>query len=95
MNSSYQYRIPASSGLLAHFPGRRQLLRDGLDDETEAGLVLEARVRSGDYMLTLATELDRIAQGLAAARAPEAADLERLAAELLLVNRRYDLIKRQ
>jgi hypothetical protein len=91
MSSNLAYAMPSTPIVLSHFPGRRFFVRD-IDEDVE--MLLEARIRSGDYVLTLATELDKLAQSLAAGNAPEAVDLERLVSELLVINKKYTLEKK-
>lgn len=88
------YQINPSAGLLRHFPGLLGLVRDGGEADNDAELLLEARVRSGDYIVTLATELEKLADGLAGVHAPEAAELERLTHELMGLNKHYRLVKK-
>ena len=97
------YNLQISDGLVSHFPGVSRLLRDRADGDaasehegaSEADeLLMMARIRSGDYVATLATELDKLAQGLAVAHAPEAPQVERIVHELLYLDRRYRLVPR-
>lgn len=85
------YRLDVSMGLWLH-GGIPRLLRDGLEDD--AAMALQARVRSGDYFETLAAELEKAALAISPAQPDEAANLERLARELLAVNRQYRIIKK-
>jgi tRNA U55 pseudouridine synthase TruB len=84
------YLMPMPTGLASHFPAPSPLARDADED-----FRIEVRVRSGDYLHTLATEIERLAQYLAPEQLPEVEDLERLASELLYVNRRYELTRKK
>lgn len=96
-NTTYQLQSSqtwdGALGLLGHFPGRQFIVCDEADDLV-ARMHMQARVRSGDYFLTLATELDKIAQGLATVKAPEAPELERIVTELLSVGQDYTITKK-
>lgn len=83
------YHLTTWQGLLPHYGQRVTLVRDSDDTLDEAEMLLRARVRSGDYFMTLATELEQLADSLAVSKQPEAIELERIAAELLALNRRY------
>lgn len=86
MNNSAQYHQSARIGLFGHFHGQGLLVRDSSKD-----IVIDAKVRSGDYLEAVATELDKLAAYLATDDLPEAIDLERLAGELLYVHAHYNL----
>lgn len=90
MINTTTYQVKAAAGVLSHFPAMNFFVRD--TDETD--LLREARIRSGDYLMTLSTELEQIAQNLAAVKAPEAPELEKIVAELLYIERNYKLAKR-
>ncbi len=80
-----------SSGLAADEP---QPDNDAFGSSADISeLLSRARALSGDYFETLATELDKIAQGLAVAQAPEAPELERMVSELLYIGRNFKLTK--
>ena len=95
---SLGYPAPMIGTILSHFPLVQPLLRDGsqgaADSDDLSELHIRARVSSGDYFATLATELDKLAQGLSAVQAPEAPELERIVSELLYVDRNYHVIKK-
>jgi hypothetical protein len=86
------YRLTTSEALLSHFFGRNSFVRDS--DMPEDGLWLHARVRSGEYFTTVATELDQVIQALASGVGPSATlpELERLVTELIEVSRSYILV---
>ena len=96
---TFTYRAHGFGTVLSHFPTRLTLFRDGTDDAAamaadEDELRAMARVRSGDYFATLATELDKVAQSLSSAAAPEAPDIERVVAELLYLDKHYIIKKK-
>lgn len=91
MNAAYALS-PRIHGWVLSDDAPYWLVRDG--GVPHDNLDIEARVRSGDYMAALATELDRINQSLRAARPNEHEELERLVAELLYVDRTYTLTKK-
>ena len=99
------YQLTNLESVLSHFSDWQPLVRDGVDTRPTApdddfgssddisDLLSRARAQSGDYFMTLATELDKLAQGLATADAPEAPELERLISELLYIDKNYKLTK--
>jgi hypothetical protein len=92
MSNTVQYQFRSQISILNHFGRMPHLLVRDADEE--ADMLREARIRSGDYLMTVATELDQLAQSLAKLKAPEAHELERLVAELLYVERNYTIVKR-
>ncbi len=92
MTYQTHYQLTSSAGtLLSHYDTVQSLVRDS---DEEAEMLMQARVRSGDYFMTLATELDQVAHSLAERGAPEAHELERLVAELLYVNQNFTVCKK-
>lgn len=87
------YALPAAPTVLGHFPARHYFVRDGAYG-AEDELMSRARIRSGDYFMTLATELDKIAQAMAGAQESEAAEVERLVTELLYAHKYYDISRK-
>jgi hypothetical protein len=61
------------------------------DDADMSELMFAARIRSGDYFASVAMELDKIAQGLHAAHAPETPDIEQIVSELLFLHEHFEL----
>lgn len=55
-NNTQTYQIQSTTGLLSHSWSTPNLVRD----DAAANLDLEVRIRSGDYFVTLATELDAL-----------------------------------
>lgn len=89
------YQLQTLSGLLSHFPQRVRLVRDSDSDEDfDAEMLSRARVRSGDYFMTLATELDKLAQNIARSNDADAGELERLVSELLFIDRNYKILQK-
>jgi hypothetical protein len=88
MHNSATYHLSTLGGFLTHFPARQPYVRDADED---ADMLRQARLRSGDYLMTLATELEQIAETLQAELAPEAPALERIVTELHYVDRNYKL----
>lgn len=90
------YSLRSSDNIVSHFGNEPSLVRDvgNIDDNTAHELMMHARVRSGDYLMTVAIELDRIGQNLAEEQSPYASEVERLVAELLYVNQRYTVEKK-
>jgi hypothetical protein len=91
MTNAVTYRITPSNRILNHFWTTPKLVRD---EEEDAAMLRRARIRSGDYLMTLATELERVAQSLGDVRAPEAPELERIVSELLYLERNYRIVER-
>lgn len=91
MSNSATYHISAPTGLLNHFWTTPAFVRDKAEDDE---MLRQARIRSGDYLMTLATELERVAQSLTEIKAPEAPELERIVSELLYLDRNYRIVER-
>lgn len=92
MTRNSVYHMQPFSGVLSHFPGLQPFVRD---TEENADILRQARIRSGDYFMTLATELEQLAESLSAVKAAEAPALERIVAELLYVDRNYMITPRE
>lgn len=91
MSKDTTYRIKNMGAILSHFPGLHRFVHDTEDD---ADILRQARIRSGDYLMTLATELEQLAENLSSSKAPEAPALERIVAELIYVERNYKVVPR-
>jgi hypothetical protein len=87
------YGIVTSSMLSTHYSCRLWNVADG-DDGVMDRLELETHVRSGDYWSTLATRLDTICQLLPDTNDAERVNLQRIIDELLYIERKYTLTKR-
>ena len=85
-NGSLQYIMPIFNGLL----GRTPLVKDG---DGWADLNLEARVRSGDYFVTLASQLDSLAQ--AGETYETRLELEDIVSELIYLQDNYLISKKE
>lgn len=94
MNNTMQrtYRFSLNDIITSHFPRTQSYVHDVESDEIN--MHLQARVRSGDYFMTVATELERIVQNLDQSETAQAADLERIVTELLILSKNYTLIKK-
>jgi len=84
------YRIDNRTTVLNHFSISTPYFVH--DHQDEFDLLLHARVRSGDYLETVAPEIDRIAQSPALQQMPESAELERLVRELLKANKSFKVV---
>lgn len=60
-------------------------------DADFSNIMFEARMRSGDYFVTLITELEKLAELLDADGIPEATYVQRLSAELAYLDKHYVL----
>lgn len=92
-NTTSTYQMHTLGGLLSHFPQRLRLVRD-VDEDFDAEMLSRARVRSGDYFMTLATELDKLAQNVTRYDDADAGELERLVSELIYVDRDYVVVNK-
>lgn len=88
------YQLSTIGSLLSHFPGRLDFVRDATDEDADTEMLAKVRVRSGDYFMTVATELDKLAQSIASTNDAEAAQLERLVSELLFIDRNYTIVNK-
>lgn len=90
--SSTAYQLMPFDGI---FSGSKQglgLVRDGaLGDEN---WVVRAHVQSDDYIITLATELEKLAQGMNSSNKAEAAVLETFVKELLYIDQHYQVVRK-
>jgi hypothetical protein len=88
MNAQALYLPTGFTGILSHGWQRPKVARDG----SEAGQELEALVRSGDYFVTVATELDSLGR--------ETTDygvkigLENVVSDLIHLQDNYTIIKK-
>lgn len=89
--NQYSLSIDLSTGVIEHGGPHTTYLHDGIDED-RSGLV--ANVRSGDYLVTLATSLDIISQLLLSANHAERDNLQKIVNELLYLSSRYDLTKK-
>lgn len=91
------YQLTPWSGLLSHGRALDWLVLDGDDDESSDTLerrAAQARVRSGDYFITLATELEEVAQNVNLARDSQTEILESLVRELLYLDEHYRISRK-
>jgi hypothetical protein len=97
MHTTDNYQVDSFIGLLRHHPAASPLVRDGVDQvwwEQERKLQISMQVRSGDYFATLATKLDQLSQDVKKMDEATAYDLELLVADLLYLQRNYDISKK-
>ncbi len=80
---------PAALYVTSHGISVPLLVRDA--DDNPSALLMEARLRSGDYFATLSTELERMAASIRLNFGSEAETLEHLAMELSYLDERYVL----
>lgn len=90
------YTISPLPSLLAHgqLPQPVSFVADvdaASSDDGLSYMAVEARLRSGDYFVTLATELEKLAQLLDGQGVPEATALELLAGEITYLDKHYRL----
>ena len=85
------YQMPDTHKVLQHFPLPQTCVRDQAEDSE---LLMHARVRSGDYFETIASELERIAESLALQNDVNLPDLERIIGELVQANRSYRVVSK-
>lgn len=93
------YMVPQAKAIKLHFPGTTKFLSDVDEDKFDSNeewneLLLKARIRSGDYFSTLATEIEKLGGYLEAKKFPEADQLHHIVDELLYIDKHYDLKKR-
>jgi len=86
------YSASLVSGVLSHSPLPTWLLRDQ-DDSFELQELI-AHIRSGDYLITLATILDAISDTLSVENEAEGAVLQHLIENLIYIDKNYKLAKK-
>jgi hypothetical protein len=90
--STATYVLPTTPAMLVHEPaGLPKWLGDFDEGEIREFNVADAMAASGDYFITLATRLDKIAQGLPQDSA-EQIELEHLVKMLFYFQEHYDLV---
>jgi hypothetical protein len=86
------YAIPAGPAILDHGLSLPWWLGDyAAEDEARDFNIIDAMAASGDYFITLATRLDKLAQGLPA-DSSEQIELEHLVKTLFYMQEHYDLV---
>jgi hypothetical protein len=80
-------------GVVTHGGGMPLMVHDG-DGFDMDRVELIASVRSGDYLVTLATTLDIISQLLLTANHAERDNLQKIVNDLLYLNSHYELKKK-
>lgn len=86
-----QYQLSSSATVLTHASAATVALVQ--DNEIEEALNLEARVRSGDYFVTLATALDTISKSVEDWQTRTA--LEDMISDLIHLQENYSIIKNE
>jgi hypothetical protein len=87
-----KYILNKTPTILSHTNAPTWLLHDGTDSIELQELV--AHVRSGDYMITLATLLDSISDELTVENQAEATVLQQLIQNLMYIDKHYKLVKK-
>ncbi len=87
------YQLPTRPSFLRHASGVQPYAADAdwPSDDDLSDLLFEARIRSGDYFVTLSTELDKLSALLEEDGIPESAALQRISAELTYLDKHYKL----
>ncbi len=85
------YTMHYLTGLFGHTATVPKVVQDGIDGEN---IEFQARVQSGDYFVTLATEIDKVVNLLRQADMLEAEVLETHVNELLYIDKHYKIIKK-
>ena len=91
--STATYALPANNKILNHAPAAHKFttwLADGVDDKRQFTND-DALAASGDYFITLATALDKIAQNLPRDGA-EQIEIENLVSTLFYLQKHYVII---
>jgi hypothetical protein len=83
------YQLSSITGLLTHGWGKPKQVRDGVDSYVG----LEARVRSGDYFVTVASELDQLSQNTGDYAVK--VQLENLVSDLIYLQDNFTIIKNE
>jgi hypothetical protein len=83
------YQLSGMTGLLVHGWSRPEQVRDGIEPYIE----LEARVRSGDYFVTIASELDQLSQDVN--EYGTKVHLENLVSDLIYLQDNFTIIKNE
>jgi uncharacterized protein YcgI (DUF1989 family) len=90
------YHFSATSPVSSHSTDRIYLAQDTADDfgtESDmAEMLVRAKVQSGDYLVTLVTEMERIV--LLDPSGTQATQLQPLISELTYIDEHYELMKR-
>jgi hypothetical protein len=98
MHTNDAYQINTFLGIVQHHPANVPVVRDSVDQvwwEQERKFQIAMQVRSGDYFATLATKLDTLSQDVKEKDDAASYDLELLVADLLYLQRNYNITKKQ
>lgn len=94
MNSaSLSYQLPSFTGVISHGWLRPAFVRDTEEAEDTPRVTgkLEVQVRSGDYFVTLASELDQLSRDVKDYKIRE--DLEDIVSDLIHLQDNYTITK--
>lgn len=87
------YLFNPLNDLLSHSHQPPAYLGDSATDQRKD--LLNAQVRSGDYLATLATQLNELAHSLSVRNEGDSAVLEFIVQDLLYLQQTYDLIRKK
>lgn len=90
--SNITYALPEQGKVMSHGGDWLLMFRDGYSPDEK--LELMAQVRSGDYLMMLATALDSLSYTLTSGNDPEAAILQKHVENLLYLDKEYKLVKK-
>ena len=82
------YTFSLQPAIVSHATARQPLVADSSDMND---LLIEARLRSGDYFITLGTELEKLAALLEDQGVAEATALLQISTELTYLDKHYKL----
>lgn len=90
-SQTLDYPLSTLNGLVTHGPGRVALVRDNAEGKTMPS-PLDVQVQSGDYFVTLATQLDALGVQLdwdARLR------VEEVVSDLIYLQDNYDIVRKE
>lgn len=90
-NTALDYQLPAFMGLLNHSFKKAIAFRDGANNP-EVDYKVDIQARSGDYFVTLATELDKLGSTIPDYRTRAA--IEEIVSDLIYLQDNYTITKR-
>ncbi len=90
-NQTFNYQLPSFSGLINHGWGRATFVRD-TDEDDELPSLIDVQAQSGDYFVTLATQLDMLGSQLV--NWSVRSKLEDLTSDLIYLQDNYKIIKK-
>lgn len=91
MNSlALTYQLPTFTGVISHGWSRPSLVRDALEAQPVDSL--DVQIRSGDYFVTLATELDQLGRDIESHVVRN--ELEDIVSDLIHLQDNYTITKK-